>query len=105
MRNSGGCSERRAAFQDAPPQSLAAFHPHRTSARRHSIPGPGATFEHQGVERPVRIGAHLDSAVAADQDRHFLATIPALERSQGGVQQTLSLRGEAVHSFLIAIPG
>jgi len=75
----------RRAFQYAPPQPLATLYPHRTPARRDAVPRPGTPVEHQGVERPVRIGAHLDSAIPADQNRHFLAALPAIERFQGGI--------------------
>ena len=95
----------RAAFQHASPRALTTFDPHRTPAWRDAIPRPSPAVEHQGIERPVRIGAHLDSAVAADQDRHLLTAFPAFERSQGGVHQTLSLFGEPLHPLLIAILG
>jgi hypothetical protein len=49
----------------------------------------------------------LDSAVLADQDRHdrhIRAAFPAIEGSQGGIQQVLGLLGEPIHPFHIAIP-
>jgi hypothetical protein len=95
---------RRRAFQHAPPHPLATLDAHRTPAWRHAVARPSPAVEHQGVERPVRIRAHLDCAVPADQNRHFLAAFPAIERFQGGIHQTLGLFGE-LHLVLIAIPG
>jgi hypothetical protein len=94
----------RAAFQHTPPQPFTTLYPHRTPAWRDAIPRPRPPVEHQGVERPVRIGAHLDSTVPADQNRHLLTAFPAFEGSQGGIHQTLGLFGE-LHLVLIAIPG
>ena len=94
----------RAAFQHTPPQPLATLNPHRTPAWRHPIPRPSPSVEHQGIERPVGIGAHLDSTVPADQNGHFLTAFPAIERFQGGIHQALGLFGE-LHVVLIAIPG
>ena len=94
----------RCTFQHTPPRAFATLYPHRTPARRHAVARPSPPVEHQGIERPVRIGAHLDSAVPADQNRHFLAAFPAIERFQGGIHQALGLFGE-LHVVLIAIPG
>jgi len=94
----------RAAFQQTPPHALATLYPYRTPARRHPVACPRPAIEHQGIERPVGIGAHLDSAIPADQDRHVLTVFPAIERFQGGIHQTLGLFGE-LHLVLIAIPG
>ena len=85
-------------------QPFPTLYPHRAPARRDAIARARPTVEHQGIERPVRIGAHLNSAVPADQNRHFLAVFPAIERFQGGVHQTLGLFSE-LHLVLIAIPG
>ena len=93
----------RAAFQHAASVSLATLYPHRTPAWRHPVARPSPAVEHQGIERPVRIGAHLDPTVPADQNRHLLAAFPTTERSQGGIHQTLGLFGEPVHPLLIAI--
>ena len=94
----------RAALQHAPPRALATLDPHRAPARRNAIARPRPPVEHQGIERPVRIRANLDSAVRADQNRHFLAAFPTIKRFQGGVHQALGLFGE-LHMVLIAIPG
>ena len=94
---------RGATFQHASPQAFPAFHPHGTPAWRHPIPRPRPTVKHQGIERPVRIGAHLDPALATDQYSHLLTAFSAFERSQGGIHQTLGLFGEPLHPLLIAI--
>jgi hypothetical protein len=92
------------AFQQTPPQPFPTLHAHRTPAWRNAIARPRPTVEHQRIERPVRIGVHLDSAIPADQNGHFLAALPAIERFQGGIHQILGLFGEPVHPLLIAIP-
>ena len=97
----------RAAFEHAPPRSFATLDPHGTPARRDAKARSSPPIQHKGIERPVRIGAHLDSAVLADQDRHdlhFVAAFPAFERRQGGIHQTLRLLDEFGHPVLIAIP-
>src|SRR5438477_9945906 len=94
---------RRAAPQHTPPQPLATLPPNRTPARRHPIARSRPAVEDQGIERPVRLGAHLDSAVATDQDRHFLTAFSTFEGSQGCIHQTLGLFGEPLHPLLIAI--
>jgi len=94
---------RSAAFQHAPPQSFPALYPHGTTTGRYTVARPCAAVEHQGIQGPVRIGAQLDFAVPADQNRHLMTGFAPLERSQSGIQQTLSLFGE-LHSLLIAIP-
>jgi hypothetical protein len=97
-------TSRRAAFQHTPPQPLATLYPYRTPAWRNAVARPCSAIEHQGIERPVGIGVHLNSAVPADQNRHFLAAFPAIERFQGGIHQALGLFGE-LHLVLIAISG
>jgi len=95
------------AFQHASPQPLTTLYPDRTPAWRDAVARPSPAVEHQGIERPLRIGAHLNSAVPADQnrhDRHFFADFPAIQRFQGGIHQALGLFGE-LHLVLIAIPG
>ncbi len=68
------------------------------------VGAPRAVMQDQRVERPIRIGEHVNRAILTDKNGHLRAGLALGRRGFGSVEDGLGLFGEA-HSFLIAKSG
>jgi hypothetical protein len=57
----------------------------------------------QRVQRPIRIGQHMNPAVLGDKDGHFRTRLAVGGRGGGGIQQGLGVLGESAHTLLIGM--
>ena len=58
-------------------------------------------MQNERIERPVRIGEHVNPAILTDENGHFRASLAPGRGGLGGVEDGLGLFSEG-HSFLIA---
>src|SRR5437764_70054 len=96
---------RRASLQYAPPSPLATLYTDSPAASTDAIACASSVVQHQRIQGPVRLGAHADSPVGSDENRHRRTRVPMLLRSRRRVEDTLGLFGKSAHSVLIGTPG